>query len=67
DGARAGLPLAVGAATVGGVFAVLCLVLGVRGLGTALAPVRPVRFLHSVTRRHPHGRFRFRFPFRDHR
>ncbi|MGW0223653.1 murein biosynthesis integral membrane protein MurJ [Streptomyces tendae] len=67
DGARAGLPLAVGAATVGGVFAALCLVLGVRGLGTALAPVRPVRFLHSVTRRHPHGRFRFRFPFRDHR
>ncbi|MFE1237783.1 murein biosynthesis integral membrane protein MurJ [Streptomyces tendae] len=67
DGAQAGLPLAVGAATVGGVFATLCLVLGVRGLGTALAPVRPVRFLHSVTRRHPHGRFRFRFPFRDHR
>lgn len=67
DGAQAGLPLAVGAATVGGVFVALCLVLGVRGLGTALAPVRPVRFLHSVTRRHPHGRFRFRFPFRDHR
>ncbi|MFG3128617.1 murein biosynthesis integral membrane protein MurJ [Streptomyces tendae] len=67
DGAQAGLPLAVGAATVGGVFVALCLVLGVRGLGTALAPVRPVRFLHPVTRRHPHGRFRFRFPFRDHR
>ncbi|MGV9898152.1 murein biosynthesis integral membrane protein MurJ [Streptomyces tendae] len=67
DGAQAGLPLAVGAATVGGVFVALCLVLGVRGLGTALAPVRPARFLHPVTRRHPHGRFRFRFPFRDHR
>ncbi|MFD5051321.1 murein biosynthesis integral membrane protein MurJ [Streptomyces tendae] len=67
DGAQAGLPLAVGAATVGGVFVALCLVLGVRGLGTALAPVRPFRFLHPVTRRHPHGRFRFRFPFRDHR
>ncbi|WP_236260308.1 murein biosynthesis integral membrane protein MurJ [Streptomyces tendae] len=67
DGAQAGLPLAVGAATVGGVFVALCLVLGVRGLGTILAPVRPARFLHPVTRRHPHGRFRFRFPFRDHR
>ncbi len=67
DGAQAGLPLAVGAATVGGVFVALCLLLGVRGLGTALAPVRPSRFLHPVTRRHPHGRFRFRFPFRDHR
>ncbi len=67
DGAQAGLPLAVGAATVGGVFVALCLLLGVRGLGTALAPVRPFRFLHPVTRRHPHGRFRFRFPFRDHR
>lgn len=67
DGAQAGLPLAVGAATVGGVFVALCLVLGVRGLDTALAPVRPARFLHPVTRRHPHGRFRFRFPFRDHR
>ncbi|MEU0444637.1 lipid II flippase MurJ [Streptomyces tendae] len=67
DGAQASLPLAVGAATVGGVFVALCLVLGVRGLGTALAPVRPARFLHPVTRRHPHGRFRFRFPFRDHR
>ncbi|MFG3108698.1 murein biosynthesis integral membrane protein MurJ [Streptomyces tendae] len=67
DGAQAGLPLAVGAATVGGVFVALCLVLGVRGLSTALAPVRPFRFLHPVTRRHPHGRFRFRFPFRDHR
>ncbi|MFI7391637.1 murein biosynthesis integral membrane protein MurJ [Streptomyces tendae] len=66
DGAQAALPLAVGAATVGGVFVALCLVLGVRGLGTALAPVRAVRFLHPVTRRLPHGRFRFRFPFRDH-
>ncbi|OWA04508.1 hypothetical protein B9W62_25130 [Streptomyces sp. CS113] len=66
DGAQAALPLAVGAATVGGVFVALCLVLGVRGLGTALAPVRPARFLHPVTRRLPHGRFRFRFPFRDH-
>ncbi|MEU1044808.1 lipid II flippase MurJ [Streptomyces sp. NPDC005897] len=60
---RTALPLAVGAATVGGVFVVLCLALGVRGL-------RPVRFLHPVTRRLPHGRFRFRFrcrfPFRDH-
>ncbi|MGC0382704.1 murein biosynthesis integral membrane protein MurJ [Streptomyces sp. SAI-129] len=59
---RTALPLAVGAATVGGVFVVLCLALGVRGL-------RPVRFLHPVTRRLPHGRFRFRFrfrfPFRD--
>ncbi|WP_425597427.1 murein biosynthesis integral membrane protein MurJ [Streptomyces tendae] len=67
DGAQAALPLAVGTATVGGVFVALCLVLGVRGLGTALAPVRPVRFLHPVSRRLPHGRFRFRFPFRDHR
>jgi putative peptidoglycan lipid II flippase len=61
--ARTALPLAVGATTVGGVFVVLCLALGVQGL-------RPVRFLHPVTRRLPHGRFRFRFrfrfPFRDH-
>ncbi|WP_374103188.1 murein biosynthesis integral membrane protein MurJ [Streptomyces sp. RM72] len=64
---RTALSLAVGAATVGGVFVVLCLALGVRGL-------RPVRFLHPVTRRLPHGRFRFRsrfrsrfrFPFRAH-
>ncbi|AXL88723.1 hypothetical protein C4J65_10575 [Streptomyces sp. CB09001] len=65
---RTALPPAVGAATVGGVFVVLCLALGVRGVG-------PVRFLHPVTRRFstrrlptrrlPHGRFRFRFPFRD--
>ncbi|MFE0414890.1 murein biosynthesis integral membrane protein MurJ [Streptomyces tendae] len=66
DGAQAGLPLAVGAATVGGVFVALCLVLGVRGPGTARAPGRPVRFLHPVTRRLSHGRSRFRFPFRDH-
>ncbi|MET7324325.1 lipid II flippase MurJ [Streptomyces sp. NPDC005549] len=56
---RTALSLAVGAATVGGVFAVLCLALGVRGLS-------PARLLHPVTRRLPHGRFRFRFPFRDH-
>jgi putative peptidoglycan lipid II flippase len=56
---RTALSLAVGAATVGGVFVVLCLALGVRGPS-------PVRFLHPVTRRLPHGRFRFRFPFRDH-
>ncbi|MFI1754417.1 murein biosynthesis integral membrane protein MurJ [Streptomyces sp. NPDC020571] len=56
---RTALSLAVGAATVGGVFAVLCLALGVRVLS-------PVRLLHPVTRRLPHGRFRFRFPFRDH-
>ncbi|WP_399939440.1 murein biosynthesis integral membrane protein MurJ [Streptomyces sp. BBFR25] len=55
---RTALPLAVGAATVGGVFVVLCLALGVRGL-------RPVRFLHPVTRRLPHERFRFRFRFRS--
>lgn len=66
DGAQVGLPLAVGAATVGGVFVALCLVLGVRGPGTAWAPGRPVRFLHPVTRRLSHGRSRFRFPFRDH-
>lgn len=64
---RTALSLAVGAATVGGVFAVLCLALGVRGLRAALRTVRPVRLLHPVTQRHPHGRFRFRFPFRDHR
>ncbi|MGW4551457.1 murein biosynthesis integral membrane protein MurJ [Streptomyces violaceorubidus] len=65
DVARAALPLAVGAATVGGVFVVLGLALGVRGLGPALGSVRPVRFLHPVTRRLPHGRSRFRFPLRD--
>nr|WP_259332670.1 lipid II flippase MurJ [Streptomyces anthocyanicus] len=58
DGGAA-LSLAVGAATVGGVFVALGLALGVRGL-------LPVRFLHPVTRRLPHGRFRFRFPFHDH-
>ncbi|MFD7058724.1 murein biosynthesis integral membrane protein MurJ [Streptomyces sp. NPDC059906] len=70
---RAALPLAVGAATVAGVFVVLCLSLGVRDPG-------PARLLHPVTRRLPprrlptrrlptrrlpHGRFRFRFPCRD--
>ncbi|MFH8441000.1 murein biosynthesis integral membrane protein MurJ [Streptomyces sp. NPDC018026] len=59
---RTALPTAVGAATVGGVFLVLCLALGGRRPG-------PVRFPHPVTRRLPtrrlpHGRFRFRFPFR---
>ncbi|PPS79361.1 murein biosynthesis integral membrane protein MurJ [Streptomyces sp. MH60] len=56
---RTALSLAVGAATVGGVFVALCLALGVRGLSA-------LRFPHPVTRRLPHGRFRFRFPFRDH-
>ncbi|EHN76726.1 integral membrane protein, partial [Streptomyces coelicoflavus ZG0656] len=63
----AAVSLAVGAATVGGVFALLCLVLGVRGVpGTVLRTVRPVRppSPRSVTQRHPHGRSRFRFPFR---
>ncbi|WP_434091995.1 murein biosynthesis integral membrane protein MurJ [Streptomyces coelicoflavus] len=66
-GAGAAVSLAVGAATVGGVFALLCLVLGVRGVpGTVLRTVRPVRppSPRSVTQRHPHGRSRFRFPFR---
>nr|WP_271417213.1 lipid II flippase MurJ [Streptomyces lienomycini] len=71
-----GVSLAVGAATVGGVFVLLGLALGVPVPGPA--PVRPtrsaVRFLRRdsprpdsvrpVTRRHPHGRFRFRSPFR---
>lgn len=76
-----GVSLAVGAATVGGVFVLLGLALGVPVPGPA--PVRPtrsaVRFLRPgsphlrsprpdsvrpVTRRHPHGRFRFRSPFR---
>ncbi|MFA3872381.1 lipid II flippase MurJ [Streptomyces sp. MMCC 100] len=64
DVSRAAVSLAVGAATVGGVFVVLCLALGVQGLGPVLRTVRPVRLPHPVTQRHPHGRFRFRFPFR---
>ncbi|NHI09571.1 integral membrane protein [Streptomyces sp. KO7888] len=67
-GAGAAVSLAVGAATVGGVFAVLCLALGVRGPGTVLRTIRPARSPslspRSVTQRHPHGRSRFRFPFR---
>ncbi|MFE5602359.1 murein biosynthesis integral membrane protein MurJ [Streptomyces coelicoflavus] len=67
-GAGAAVSLAVGAATVGGVFAVLCLALRVRNPGTVLRTVRPARSPspspHSVTQRHPHGRSRFRFPFR---
>ncbi|MFD4347694.1 murein biosynthesis integral membrane protein MurJ [Streptomyces coelicoflavus] len=67
-GAGAAVSLAVGAATVGGVFAVLCLALRVRGPGTVLRTVRPTRSPslspRSVTQRHPHGRSRFRFPFR---
>jgi putative peptidoglycan lipid II flippase len=66
------LSLAAGAATVAGVFALLGLALGVQGVAPALAsvrslrrlcpvrPVRPVRLLRPVTRRLPHGRFRFR-------
>ncbi|MFE2334625.1 murein biosynthesis integral membrane protein MurJ [Streptomyces coelicoflavus] len=67
-GAGAAVSLAVGAATVGGVFAVLCLALRVRGPGAVLRTVRPARSPslspRSVTQRHPHGRSRFRFPFR---
>ncbi|MFJ6069461.1 lipid II flippase MurJ [Streptomyces sp. NPDC093065] len=63
-GPGAAVSLAVGAATVGAVFAVLCLAPGVQGLGTVLRTVRPVRFLRPVTQRHPHGRSRFRFPLR---
>ncbi|CAM5492362.1 Murein biosynthesis protein MurJ OS=Streptomyces tendae OX=1932 GN=GUR47_08925 PE=4 SV=1 [Streptomyces tendae] len=66
DVTRAGLSLAAGAATVGGVFVVLGLALGVQGLGPALGSVRSVRFPHPVTRRLPHGRSRYRFPFRHH-
>lgn len=64
---RTALSLAVGAAAVGGVFVVLCLALGVRGLRPALRAVRPVRLPHPVTQRHPHGRSRSRFPFRGFR
>ncbi|WP_415940881.1 murein biosynthesis integral membrane protein MurJ [Streptomyces sp. 067-1] len=67
-GAGAAVSLAVGAATVGGVYAVLCLALRVRGPGTVLRTIRPTRSPslspRSVTQRHPHGRSRFRFPFR---
>ncbi|NEB58591.1 hypothetical protein G3I61_02335, partial [Streptomyces diastaticus] len=64
----AALSLAVGAATVGGVFVVLCLALGVRGPARDPRAARPVRsVLHPVTQRHPHGRSRFRFPFRNDR
>ncbi|MFG2686139.1 lipid II flippase MurJ [Streptomyces sp. NPDC048405] len=65
-GAGAAVSLTVGAATVGGVFAVLCPALRVRGPGTVLRSVRPVRSPspRPVTQRHPHGRSRFRFPFR---
>ncbi|CAM5624784.1 Murein biosynthesis protein MurJ OS=Streptomyces tendae OX=1932 GN=GUR47_08925 PE=4 SV=1 [Streptomyces tendae] len=66
DVTRAGLSLAAGAATVGGVFVVLGLALGLQGLGPALGSVRSVRFPHPVTRRLPHGRSRYRFPFRHH-
>ncbi|MEU9518352.1 lipid II flippase MurJ [Streptomyces sp. NPDC048224] len=65
--AQAGLSLAVGAATVGGVFVVLGLALDVQGLRPALRTVRPVRFPLPVTQRHPHGPARFRFPFRNDR
>ncbi|MEV8125338.1 lipid II flippase MurJ [Streptomyces sp. NPDC085944] len=64
---RTALSLAVGAASVGGVFAVLCLVLGVRGLRPAPRTVRPVPLPHPVTQRHPHGRSRSRFPLRGFR
>ncbi|MEU9596746.1 lipid II flippase MurJ [Streptomyces sp. NPDC048109] len=65
-GGGAAVALTVGAATVGGVFAVLCPALRVRGPGTVLRSVRPVRSPspRPVTQRHPHGRSRFRFPFR---
>ncbi|MFG2683351.1 murein biosynthesis integral membrane protein MurJ [Streptomyces sp. NPDC048392] len=63
----AGVSMAAGTATVGGVFVLLGLALGVQGLAPALGAVRPVRFPRPVTRRHPHGRFRFRFPFRSDR
>ncbi|MDQ0403853.1 putative peptidoglycan lipid II flippase [Streptomyces sp. DSM 40167] len=53
-GARAALALTAGVVTVGGVFALLGLVLGVQGVRPALLSVR------SVTRRIPHGRFGFR-------
>ncbi|MFF6863319.1 murein biosynthesis integral membrane protein MurJ [Streptomyces ardesiacus] len=64
----AALSLAVGATTVGGVFVVLCLALGVRGPARDPRAARSVRsVLHPVTQRHPHGRSRFRFPFRNDR
>ncbi|MET9775640.1 lipid II flippase MurJ [Streptomyces sp. NPDC006367] len=59
--------LTVGAATVGGVFAVLGAALGVQGVAPFLTsvtarPLRRVRSLRSVTRRLPHDRLRFRSP-----
>ncbi|MFB7651205.1 MULTISPECIES: murein biosynthesis integral membrane protein MurJ [unclassified Streptomyces] len=68
-GVGSALALTAGVVTVGGVFALLGLALGVQGVRPALRSVRsarPLRFLRSfrtlrsVTRRIPHGRFGFR-------